>query len=116
MVAEAEAALEASEAQARQERIELFGRQMARRLLNQQLASGFAAWVEMYTATMYARERMRTVANQMRAPALQRAFAGEELATLGASPAGRVALAQGLRLCDGSLSDDDDAGWDATYW
>ena len=49
-------------------------------------------------------------------PALQRAFAGEELATLGASPAGRVALAQGLRLCDGSLSDDDDAGWDATYW
>ena len=50
------------------------------------------------------------------APALQRAFAGEELAALGASPDGRDKLAAGLRLCGGALGDDDGAGWDVAFW
>jgi len=73
--AEAEAALEAQLAAEKQERVELFCRQMARRLLNQKLASGFTAWVELHAATLYAKEQLRAATNRLRVPQLQAAFA-----------------------------------------
>ena len=73
--AEAEAAMEAKLAQSRQERIELFMRQMGRRLMNQQLSHGWIAWVELYQATVHAKEELRLAANTMRAPQLSSAFA-----------------------------------------
>jgi len=62
------------EEQAREARVELLRRQVARRILHQGLANGWAAWHDMWRARVFAMERLRRVSNRLRTPALERAF------------------------------------------
>ena len=61
-------------AKERDERIELLRRQSMRRMLNQDLSAGLMAWVELWSAKVYAMAKLRKVANRLRAPALSAAF------------------------------------------
>ena len=70
--AEARAAAEA--ARAKEERVELLRRQMTRRMMNASLASGWAAWHELWNARTYAHEQLRRVAGRLRTPQLFGAF------------------------------------------
>ena len=74
--ARAQAAAEkaAMEAKAREERVELLRRQAGRRMLYARLASGWAAWAELWEARRYALGRLRDVGNQLRTPGLTDAF------------------------------------------
>ena len=56
-------------------RIEQLTRQVARRMLNQGMASGWAAWHLMWVAKVHAMGRLRKVANRLKWPALSGAFA-----------------------------------------
>ena len=60
---------------AKEERIELMRRQVARRIMHSGLSSGFAAWKEGWRAKRAAIQRLRDVANRLKAPELQMTFA-----------------------------------------
>ena len=62
------------EEQAREARIERLQRQVGRRILNQGLANGWAAWHDMWRARRYAHERLRATANRLRTPQLAAAL------------------------------------------
>ena len=62
------------EEQAREARIERLQRQVGRRILNQGLANGWAAWHDMWRARVLAMERLQWVSNRLRTPALESAF------------------------------------------
>jgi len=62
------------EAKAKEERVELMRRQMARRILNQSIIRGFSAWVEAWEAKGYVVQRLREVGNKLRAPSMAAAF------------------------------------------
>jgi len=62
------------EEQAREARIDWLRRQVARRILHQGLANGWAAWHDMWRARRYAHERLRTTANRLRTPQLAAAL------------------------------------------
>jgi len=62
------------EAKAKEERVELMRRQMARRILNQSIIRGFSAWVEAWEAHGYVVHRLREVGNKLRAPSMAAAF------------------------------------------
>ena len=62
------------EQQAKELRIERLRRQVGRRILNQGLANGWAAWHDMWRAGRYAHERLRTTANRLRTPQLAAAL------------------------------------------
>ena len=62
------------EAQEKEERVELYRRQVMRRIMNRDLALGYTAWIEMWEAKKYALSRLREVGNRLRAPELSIAF------------------------------------------
>ena len=62
------------EAQEKEERVELYRRQVMRRFMNRDLALGYTAWIEMWEAKKYALSRLREVGNRLRAPELSIAF------------------------------------------
>ena len=62
------------EQKAKEERVELLRRQVMRRMMNQGIANGWAAWYELWTAKTYAMERLREVGNKFKAPELSNAF------------------------------------------
>ena len=70
--AEKEAMLEEK---AREERIELLRRQVARRMMNQDIIRGWSAWQEMWEAKTYAMSRLRQAAGRLHAPEKANAFA-----------------------------------------
>ena len=74
LAASSQAALEALEAKAREERIELLRRQMVRRIMNRGISMGFQAWVELWQAKVYALGRLRDVGNRLKSPELYNAF------------------------------------------
>ena len=59
----------------RDARIELLKRQVARRMMSRGISLGFTAWVELWEAKTYAMQRLREVANKLRAPGMEAAFA-----------------------------------------
>ena len=63
-------------AKAHQERVELLHRQASRRILNKDIANGFAAWYELWSAKTYAMGRLREVGNKLHAPEMTGAFGG----------------------------------------
>jgi len=69
------------EAKAKEERIEILHRKASRRILNKDIADGFAAWYELWSAKTYARDKLRECANRLHAPALSQAFAAWEIET-----------------------------------
>jgi hypothetical protein len=73
-VAEAERMREEQLEAAKQERIELLRRQVMRRMMNAGLASGWAAWHELWEAKTYAMARLREVGNRFRSPGIALAF------------------------------------------
>ena len=62
------------EQQEKEERIEMLRRQVGRRMLNQGLASGWAALYELWQAKCNAMETLRQTGNRLRSPALASAF------------------------------------------
>ena len=74
-VAEAQRLREEELAKAKEERIELLRRQVTRRIMNQGIASGWAAWYDFWAAKTYAMDRLRAVGNRFRSPELAVAFA-----------------------------------------
>ena len=58
----------------KEERIELLHRKASRRMLNKDIADGFAAWQEMWSGKTYAMGKLREVANKLHAPELAIAF------------------------------------------
>jgi len=77
-LAEAKAAAEQmqalAEANAKEERVELLRKQAVRRVMNAGMASGWAAWVELWEAKTYAMKRLRQVGNTLKAPEKLSAF------------------------------------------
>ena len=61
--------------QEKEARVELMRRQVARRMLFQGLANGWAAWFELYSAKTYAMNRLKEAANRLRKPDVAGAFA-----------------------------------------
>jgi len=61
-------------AREKEERVEMLRKQAMRRVLNSGLTSGFAAWVELAEARVYALERLRQVGNRLRLPHLAMCF------------------------------------------
>ena len=55
-------------------RIELLRGQAMRRMANRDIALGFSAWLEMWNAKVWAMEKLREVANRLKAPELSMAF------------------------------------------
>ena len=87
------------EAKAKEERIEILHRQAMRRILNKDIANGFAAWQELWSAKTYARDKLRECANRLHAPELANTYrrwesdwrkemAGAEIAALAQQVAG----------------------------
>jgi len=62
------------EEKAKEERIKLLKRQVGRRMMNQGIASGWAAWYELWAAKTYAMKTLREVGARLKAPELSRAF------------------------------------------
>ena len=87
LVGSAEQQAASREAKQKKERIELLRRQVARRMLNQGLANGFTAWLEMWTAKTHAIQRLRAVANRLRTPELSIAFGSWASEMIGARAA-----------------------------
>lgn len=71
---EREALLEAQTQAAREERVELFRRQIVRRILNRELASAWTAWVEQWEAIGLTRRRLQGATNRLRLPMQEGAF------------------------------------------
>ena len=65
---------ELREEKAKEERIELLKRQVGRRMMNQGIANGWAAWYELWAAKTYAMEMLRKTGNRLRSPALSAAL------------------------------------------
>ena len=63
-----------TETRLKEERVELLRRQIARRMMNTGLARGWLAWVALWTAKVYALQRLREAANRIRRPELAHAF------------------------------------------
>ena len=74
LVGTAEQQAAVREAREKEERIELLRRQVARRMMNAGITRGWTAWCEMWQARTQARQRLRDVANRLRAPELSIAF------------------------------------------
>ena len=66
--------MEARMAREKEERVELLRRQVGRRMLNQGIANGWSAWVDLWEAKSYAMQRLRGVGNRFRSPELAEAF------------------------------------------
>jgi len=66
--------LAAEEAKAKEERVELLRRQIGRRMMNSDIANGWAAWHELWSAKRYALGRLKSVARQLKAPELSQSF------------------------------------------
>ena len=62
------------EAQEREQRVELLRRQVTRRIMNADLANGWRAWYDYWSAKSYSMGRLREVANRFATPALASAF------------------------------------------
>ena len=62
------------EAKAKEERIELLRRQSVRRLLSRDLADGWSAWAEMWSAKRWSKDKLRECANRLHAPEASKAF------------------------------------------
>ena len=88
----------------REKRIEMFGRQVLRRILNQGISQAWTAWTEMWEAKIYAMQRLRQAANRLRLPAIAQAFGAfveeVERAKMRAEAKARRQLEAGLK--DGS--------------
>ena len=65
-----------NEAHAKEERIEMKRRQSVRRLVNRDLAYGWTAWLELWSAKVYAIGKLQDVSNRLRAPDMAVAFGG----------------------------------------
>ena len=61
--------------QEREARVELMRRQLVRRIMHRDIASGWEAWYELWAAKTYAMSRLREVANRLHSPELSIAFA-----------------------------------------
>jgi len=73
-VTEAARLREQAEVAAKEERVELLRRQSMRRVLNRDLANGWSAWHELWTAKVYAMSRLRETGQKLKSPALADAF------------------------------------------
>jgi hypothetical protein len=62
------------EAKEKEARIELVRRQVMRRMMNTSLASGWGAWHELWSAKVYAKQRLRECANRLKSPDLANAY------------------------------------------
>ena len=62
------------EAEEKQARVELLGRQVGRRLVHRDLSLGFMAWLDLWQAKTYAMNRLREVGNKFRKPGVADAF------------------------------------------
>ena len=62
------------EAKAKEEHIELLRRQSVRRLLSRDLADGWSAWAEMWSAKRWSKDKLRECANRLHAPDLSNAW------------------------------------------
>lgn len=62
------------EEKAKEERIELFRRGFIRRLLNQEITRGWAAWLELWEAKTYAMGRLRDCGHKLRDPGFASTF------------------------------------------
>ena len=69
-----QAMLEAQATVEKERRIDMLCRMISRRMMRSDLSKGWSAWLEMWEAKTYARQRMREVANRLRAPELASAF------------------------------------------
>ena len=110
--AEEYAAMQAEKA--KEERIELLRRQVMRRMMNQGIANGFTAWVELWEAKTYALNRLREVGNRLRSPEIFLAFGFwsddwretkriKELAELEKQASGMEAQLRQLRFENGQM-------------
>ena len=70
----AEAQLALREEQDKEARIELVRHQIGRRMLNRDITMAFTAWTDLWTAKVYAMNRLRQVGNRFKSPALLVAF------------------------------------------
>ena len=61
-------------AKAKEERVELLRRQSLRRIKNKDIAAGWAAWFELWSAKTYAMARLRECGNKLHTPGLMVAF------------------------------------------
>ena len=71
---EKEAQRKQAEAKAKEERIELFRRQIVRRIMNREITLGWTAWKERWEAKTYAMNRLRECGNKLREPGLASKF------------------------------------------
>ena len=85
------------EGKAKEERVELLRRQFGRRMLNRDLSSGFTAWLDMWTARIDAKERLRKIGNRFKAPELMIAFEQWDQACYAAKQAKKLAAAEALK-------------------
>ena len=72
--AEAERLMQEQLEREKHERVELLRRQVGRRMMNQGIANGWQAWIELWEAKTYAMNRLREVSNRFRSPELANAF------------------------------------------
>ena len=71
-----QALLDAREAEEKERRVELYRRQVAKRILNQGLTRGFTAWLVMAQARAHAYARLAKAGKRFKAPQLAEAFGG----------------------------------------
>ena len=71
---EAEALRLQKEALQKEQRVEHLRKQAMKRIMNKDLSLGFGAWLELWRAKRYALDRLREVANHLKAPELNNAF------------------------------------------
>ena len=83
--------------------------EIARRMLNQGLTTGFSVWTAHVHARVHARERLRRIANHLRMPAVAFAFSCFVATWEGARRAAAAAAAHAqhveLRASQAALSD-----------
>lgn len=85
------------EEKAREERVELVRRQFARRMVHRDLASGWSAWVLLWEAKIYAKNRLRQIANRFKSPKLMIAFEHWAQTTYDTLQQEKLAAAEALR-------------------
>lgn len=68
--------LDEQAAEEKERRVEIYKRQVARRILQQGLARGFTAWLVMAQARAYAYARLKKVGRRLRGGPLAEAFEG----------------------------------------
>ena len=71
---EMEALLNAQAEVEKERRVELLRRQIARRIMNQSITRGWAAWHEMWSAKTHAYRKLRACGNRLHAPKLSQSF------------------------------------------